>query len=338
MDKTRRDNLIWVWVISSLAMIFWLVSFIGAPPRFGMLHLQASYWHFVAIGGNLLLALVVLVLKKRSLLIIPLFFLMQPLSYALMEPIHRMVIGPTFSSLEQKLLADASFFVFELLCFLPLLLLLPKGEKNPLRFRGFKELPPLEPHQGVPHDKFFPVLKIFNPWSWARFFKLPLDPETENHRLVRSHHRRVLLFFMAAIMGGVLAFLAIINPKQENVSYDLVAKILPFQLLFGLLLGFKEEIIFRWIGLKGAEHAGHSRTAGALIMALAWGLYHAFFAEGMGPNGPWTFWWAFFVSCYFSYMVYELKNVWVPSILHVLIELFAFWIIYGPVAIRLGLT
>jgi hypothetical protein len=132
-----------------------------------------------------------------------------------------------------------------------------------------------------------------------------------------------LLFL--AVTGGLLVQLLL----QARFPPDRFVKLLRYQLPFALLLGLKEELLFRWILPRLGEGLLRHRFTAVCFCALLWGLYHGLFGEGTGTGfGP--AFWVCVVSFWWSLVSYRYNSIWVALGGHIGVELYGFYLMYLP--------
>jgi membrane protease YdiL (CAAX protease family) len=298
MLKNKKE-LFFMLSVYTLSTAAWLASNIHAPLRYTMEPLKVTEWHFFSAGINALILLVLVFLKRKELFFIPIFYAIQPLAYIIMSFISPQILGNHPNQMTWKFVNDILFFILEIVLFLPLLLMLRTGDRMP-----FKALRKKEP--GKNKEVILPMWKKGRKWT-------------------------VSFLYAATVL--VLCFLTVYSPIQQEIRLDLIVQLLGFQIVFALFLGIKEELIFRWIFLKGNEKIFQSRLAALFLQAVPWALYHAFFGEGTGTGligGGLTL----FGALCFGFLVYETESLLLPLILHILIEAFGFYLMYGVLIAR----
>jgi membrane protease YdiL (CAAX protease family) len=284
-----------VWVVYGLSTVVWLLSNVGAPLRYSLAPLHLSWWHIGSICFNILLAVYLLFSKQKKLLFFPLFYAVQPLAYAIMYLVVTYVIGTKYlpDNIPLKFITDIFFFILEIVMFTAFLFV--QKEKNP--------------YTGKPDNKDRDITLI------------PI----KNRKV-----RRNLVIAGYVLQMGVVLYMAVVTPIQMKVGGSTFLGLLGIQLVFSLLLGLKEELIFRWVYLKGMEKLFGNIWIATLIQAAAWALYHYFFGEGIPDKviyGVVTF----IGAVWFSVLVYEFKNIILATLSHALIEVFAFYLMYDQV-------
>ena len=201
-----------VWAVIGLSAAAWLLSNIGAPLRFSLAPIQLSWWHLGSIAFNGLLASALIVLKKKRLLLFPAFFMVQPLAYAIMYLIVTNVIGVNYlpGHITVKFITDILFFLLEIVLFFAFL--------------------------------YFQNPKDINPFVVNNDYKKydnPLVP------IPSRKLRRTLVILGYVLQMGVVLAMAIASPIGLKVSWNSFLSLFGIQLVFSLLLGLKEELIFR---------------------------------------------------------------------------------------------
>lgn len=299
MDKkdTISPKNVLAWAVFGLSTLAWLVSNIHAPLRYSLAPLQLSWWHIGSICFNVLLAALLIAFKKNRLVIFPAFYMVQPLAYAIMYLVITHIIGTNYlpDNIPLKFITDILFFLLEIVMFSVFL--------------------------------FFQNVKAPNP------FQFKADPKTRDITLVPIPNRRLrrnLVILGYVLQMGVVLAMCIIAPINLKVSWNSFINLLGIQIVFSLLLGLKEELIFRWVFLKGMEKLFGNIWVATLIQAAAWALYHFFFGEGIDNKiiyGIVTF----IGAVWFSVLVYEFKNILLATLSHALIEVFAFYLMYAKV-------
>ncbi len=270
----------------------WLVGCIDTPPKHALSPYLITNWRIASIIAQIVLGLVlVFFFKRKQLLFIPLFFLMETLSYTGMYFVSNLIIGIDFSNIAVKLVTDIVFSCFMMLLFMPFLTFIHAS--NPFRVYVEKR------------DVLF-------------------MPRTEKFMRVRKIIIRILiiLYFSIAALVAVLYMLSLKMP------WSTFFYILPYQVLFGITLSLKEELLFRWILLHGFEKITNSRMISMLLQAFIWGLYHAFFGEGTGTGfGGGLI--SFLAAAWFGFFAYEYRNLWKAIFGHFLLEMTGFLMLYG---------
>lgn len=126
----------------------------------------------------------------------------------------------------------------------------------------------------------------------------------------------------------VLALLVMISRTITRSMGDSLMRLWPFLLILAILVAVLNELPFRWIMPRAIRSVSGSWIIGALLPALAWAFYHAFFGEGM-PTGIAGFMISFAGAVWFQILVDEYRTLWHAVIMHTLIELFAFSQLYA---------
>jgi membrane protease YdiL (CAAX protease family) len=129
---------------------------------------------------------------------------------------------------------------------------------------------------------------------------------------------------------GVFSLLAILLYRsRERFPPGRLIALLKYQIPFALLLGLKEELLFRWALLRKMEELLGSRLLAVCALALVWSLYHGFFGEGIGA-GFWPAFWVCVVSFWWSLLSYRYNTLWPAWTGHTALELYGFYLMYIP--------
>lgn len=137
------------------------------------------------------------------------------------------------------------------------------------------------------------------------------------------------------VVGLEIAFLIVVWGLQMEVlmrykfPVDRYVSLFGIQFVFSLLLGFKEELIFRWLIVRIGERILGSRWTAVIINALLWSSYHYFFGEAVG-TGLWPSFWVFVVSIWWALLSYRRNSLWSATAGHFVIEMFGFYVMYLP--------
>jgi membrane protease YdiL (CAAX protease family) len=153
----------------------------------------------------------------------------------------------------------------------------------------------------------------------------PLGPPPQKTALPLVYFVRFWeLLFIAAV--AALLFLLLLRTGFPPGRF---VKLLRYQIPFALLLGFKEELLFRWILLRLGERLLRHRFAAVCFAALLWSLYHGLYGEGVG-SGFWSAFWVCVVSFWWSLVSYRYNSIRVALGGHFVIELYGFYLMYIP--------
>ncbi|MFA6505282.1 MAG: CPBP family intramembrane glutamic endopeptidase [Treponemataceae bacterium] len=137
------------------------------------------------------------------------------------------------------------------------------------------------------------------------------------------------------VVGLEVAFLVVVWGLQMDVLYkfrfpiDRYFSLFGIQVVFSILLGLKEELIFRWLIVRIGERMLGSRWTAVLINATLWSSYHYFFGEAVG-TGLWASFWVFVVSVWWALLSYRRNSIWAAFAAHFVIEMFGFYVMYLP--------
>lgn len=283
-----------VWFVYGLSTLAWLISNIHAPKRYSLAPLVFSEWHMLSIAINLCLLGLLLFFKQKKFIFFPIFYMVQPIAYGLMYLITHQLLGTNYQSdYILKFWTDILFFILEILLFLPFLIF--QKEKNPFRLRQRRE-----------------------EWNISM---VPIP----SHRL-----RRNLVYIGYAAQMGVVLWMTIGMHIGLKVGLYTFFNLLGIQMIFSLLLGLKEEFIFRWVYLKNLEKIFGNIWIAAVLQTIPWATYHVFFGEGI-DNGLAYGLVTIIGSMWFSVLVYEFKSIILATLSHALMEVFAFYMMYAKV-------
>ena len=122
--------------------------------------------------------------------------------------------------------------------------------------------------------------------------------------------------------------LGVIYLVYVGMSFKNTVKLLVLQVIFSILLGFKEEFSFRWIFMEFTDEILGSKTISLLFQAIPWSLYHVFFGEGTGRyvvGGLLTL----VGAIGFGKVTQKYGSITYASFVHILIEFYAFFVLYG---------
>ena len=137
------------------------------------------------------------------------------------------------------------------------------------------------------------------------------------------------------VVGLETLFIIVVIGLQIDVlmkyrfPIDRYLSIFGIQVVFSLLLGFKEELIFRWLIVRIGERVMASRWAAVWFSALLWSSYHYLFGEAVG-TGLWAAFWVWVVSMWWSLLSYRRNSLWSALAGHFVIEMFGFYVMYLP--------
>jgi membrane protease YdiL (CAAX protease family) len=322
----RKSQLTWGIFTAAFAATAWLIASIGAPPRFTWDPLKLSIWQIVSASLNLLLAAFLIMIKKRKIAFIPLFFSVQPVAYIAMYWIAVKLIGIDYSDMNRKFFTDILFFILEMAMFAPFFFWI--DDKNPFRVKGLFYDGKVNEQEKLELDWSIPLFILFNKYKRNSLFGKKQKPQTEQEKKKWYHFRRSLIWFFFWLHTAVTLYVAIILPFVHRIPLHVFLRLIGVQMVFAVLLGLKEEIFFRWILLKGLEKIFKSRILILLLQALPWGIYHAFFGEGTG-RGPIGFGFTFIGAMWYGYLVLEFDSIWLAFFCHLIVEIAGFYNLYG---------
>jgi hypothetical protein len=140
---------------------------------------------------------------------------------------------------------------------------------------------------------------------------------------------RKLIRFLEFLFIAVVLSLLVILCLRFRFPFRRFLRLIKYQLPFAVLLGLKEELLFRWVLLRLGERFLGSRLISVCFWALAWSVYHGFFGEGVGV-GFWPAFWVCIVSFWWSLLSYRYRSLWTAWFGHVVIELYGFYLMYIP--------
>jgi hypothetical protein len=135
--------------------------------------------------------------------------------------------------------------------------------------------------------------------------------------------------FWEALFIAVVAALLVILLLRTRFPPGRFLALLRYQVPFALLLGLKEELLFRWVLLRTGERLLRHRLLALCFTALLWSTYHGFFGEGVGA-GFWPAFWVCVVSFWWSLVSYRYNSLWVAWLGHTVVELYGFYLMYIP--------
>jgi membrane protease YdiL (CAAX protease family) len=163
---------------------------------------------------------------------------------------------------------------------------------------------------------FFLIYRVKNPFAMHyRHAK-----ELEFGRVIRFTEILFILVVFCLMLMVVL---------RMNLAPTRFFKLLMYLIPFSLLLGLKEELVFRWLLLRQGEKVLGSRLVVVVSGAVLWGLYHALFGEGIGV-GVVSFAATAFVSLWWSFLAYRNNSIWASFFGHTMIEVYGFYLMYSP--------
>lgn len=293
--------------ICALAGFFWLLMNVPFTPRFSLAPYRATSGMFISLSLNALLGLLLFAFKRKNLAFIPFFFAMFPLAYVITAFTGHLILGSDFTGalFYRKILYDCYFFVIEMICVSALALVFGKN----LHCLGFLRKPdnakgltePVFASRGVTFITAFSVI-----------------------------------FFCTFVLGLMVMLLA-----KNRVPLTVIASLAWMQILFAVCLGFKEELLFRWVLARSvAENLPLRRRSWAafgamIIVALYWGVYHGFFGEGVG-SGIGSAAACFIASMYWGYLTFRNGTLRLGVLGHICIELYGFYLMYLPLLASMG--
>jgi len=276
-------------------------------PRFSLAPYRATSGMFVSLGLNVLLGILLLVLQRKKLSFIPFFFAMFPLAYVITAFTGHLILGSDFTGalFYRKILYDCYFFAVEMVCVSALALVFGKS----LHCLGFLKRP-----------------------EDAKGFTEPVFAS----RAVTFITGFSVIFFCTFVIGLMVLLLT-----KNRVPLTVIASLAWMQVLFAVFLGFKEELLFRWVLARSvAENLPLRRRAwvalaAMVIVALYWGVYHGFFGEGVG-NGIGSAAACFIASMFWGYLTFRNGSLRLGVLGHICIELYGFYLMYLPLLASLG--
>ena len=293
-DKFLNNKSIPVLIVI-LSSVIWLISNINCPLRFTLEPLSFTNWHVGGLIGQILLAVVLLSIKSwRKFVFYPALFGIYTAFYMIMSVVLPCFVSTDYESdFTLKIINDLVYFTLETCAFLPLLLFLK--DKNFLNIRLFRKNGCSD--SSIPYNSQPKAAKYFMNISSAVF-----------------------------IVGVFI--IAFVYPFRMGITADVFKKLLVFQLIFGLIIGIKDEIVFRWL-LQGKLFSDTgSILAAILTQAVIWMVYHFFFGEGTG-TGYFAAFMTLVAAAWWGYATFMYKNLWIPFIGHIGVELFGFYLMYG---------
>jgi len=307
-ERTKASTaLILPIAVCALSGFFWLLMNVPFTPRFSLSPYRATSGIFVSLGLNALLGTVLLAMKRNKLAFIPFFFAMFPLAYAITAFTGHLILGSDFTGalFYRKILYDCYFFAIEMVCVSTLALVFGKN----LHCLGFLKKP--NDAKGFTEPVF-----ASRPVTFLTVFSV--------------------LFFCTFVIGLMVLLLV-----SNRVPLSVIASLAWMQVLFAVCLGFKEELLFRWVLARSvAENLPLRRRSWAalaamVIVALYWGVYHGFFGEGVG-SGIASAAACFIASMYWGYLTFRNGSLRLGVLGHICIELYGFYLMYLPLLASMG--
>jgi membrane protease YdiL (CAAX protease family) len=161
---------------------------------------------------------------------------------------------------------------------------------------------------------FLGLSRTGNPFSLKRNPALPLKP---------------LIRFLEGLFIVVVLFLMALLLYNSRFPPSRFLQLLKYQIPFAILLGLKEELLFRWVLPRLGERLMASRLTAVCFVAVLWALYHGLFGEGVGTGFGSaaavciaSFWW--------SLLSYRYNSIWSAWLGHTVVELYGFYLMYIP--------
>jgi membrane protease YdiL (CAAX protease family) len=293
--------------VCCVSAIIWLVMNVPFTPRFSLSAYTATRGMYISAYLNLAFGLCLIALRQKKRAFFPFFFAVFPIAYLVTAGTGSYIFGTDFSGprLTSKLLYDCYFFAIEIIGFF----CLAKAFGMNLSCLGSKRREPT-----------------------PTFFRDP--PFTS--RLGMRVSNFLIVFFCSVVMS----LLAIILMRYK-VPAGVLLKLLGLQVLFALLLGFKEEFFFRWLltnGLVDALKDTGKKLSGLvalLLVAVFWATYHGFFGEGVG-SGLVSAGACFIASVFWGFLTLQRGNIRTALLGHFCIELYGVYLMYLPLLADMG--
>lgn len=304
--KTTASIILTV-AVCALSGFFWLLMNVPFTPRFSLAPYRATGGMFVSLGLNALLGLLLIAIRQKKLAFIPFFFAMFPLAYAITAFTGHLILGSDFTGalFYRKILYDCYFFAVEMVCVSTLALVFGKS----LRCLGSSKKP--NDSKGLSEPIF-----ASRPVTFITGFSV--------------------IFFCTVVLGLMVLLLV-----KNRVPLSVIASLAWMQILFAVFLGFKEELLFRWVLARSvAENLPMRRRSWAVFAAMVivahyWGVYHGFFGEGVG-SGLGSAAACFIASMYWGYLTFRNGSLRLGVLGHVCIELYGFYLMYLPLLASMG--
>ncbi len=289
-------NKIFPVIIAVLSSVIWLLSNINCPLRFTTEPMQFTNWHIIGLTAQIVSAAILFSVRKwRKFIFYPLLFGIYSAFYILMSVLLPIFINTDFASdFTLKIIHDLIYFTAETAVFLPMLLFLKN--KNFLNIRLF--------HKNSSSDLSIPYNT--QPKSVKYFMNIS----------------------SALFIAGVF-IIGFTYPFRIGITTEVFKQMLLFQLIFGLVIGIKDEIVFRWLLQQKLFSDTGSIIITILVQSIIWMSYHFFFGEGTG-TGYFAAFMTLIAAAWWGYAAYIYKNLWLPFIGHIGIELFGFYLMYSP--------